>query len=231
MILKINFNNNCKKKYIYKLKMDSSNYFIILIIILIQIKLSLNSCEDRAKPIFVKTSNSCEMKYCTKEDFEQKICIKDNEIIRVQWLTNIIKFKTKNCKNPKIVKYQNGNIGIFTGEKSNSMLILIIDFYFLNEYGKFSIFQIKNTDSAKSASMVGGAGGFIINPNVQAAITFDDGDSLVIKDSNNEELIFNIGKQFENTELYDIQNENVYSNKTRYFFDNQIFTNIRGSFI
>ena len=209
--------------------MDSPNYFIILIIILIQIKLSLNSCEDRANPIFVKSSNSCEMKYCTKEDFEQKICIKDNEIIRVQWLTNIIKFNTKNCRNPKIVKYQNGNIGIFTGEKSNSMLILIIDFYFLNEYGKFSIFQIKNTDSTKSASMVGGGGGFIINPNVQAAITFDDGDSLVIKDSNNEELIFNIGKQFENTELYDIQNENVYSNKTRYFFDNQIFTNIRGS--
>ena len=124
--------------------MDCSNFLIKFIIIFIQFNLSLNTCDNRDKPIFVKSSNECEMKFCEKEEFEQKICIKDNEIIRVQWLSNIIKFKQKNCRNPKIVKYQNGNIGILTGEQLDS-LVHFSNYYLLDEYGKSFYYQIKKS--------------------------------------------------------------------------------------
>jgi len=208
--------------------MDCSNYFIKFIIIFIFINSSLNTCEDRAYPILVKSSNKCEMKYCQKEDFEQKECIKDNEIIRVQWLSNIIKLSSIKFRNPKLVKYQDGNIGIFTGEKYYSFILFTI-YDILNEKGKISNFEIKNTNFQRSGAVVG-VGGSLINPSDGSTyISFDDGDTLVIKASNNNEYILNIGKQFENTELYDMQNSNTYSNKTRLFFDNQIFINIRGS--
>ena len=203
------------------MKMDCSNYFIKLIIILTQISLSLNICNDRAHPIFVKSSNSCEMKYCQEEEFEQKSCIKDNEIIRVQWLSNIIKFKQNKCRNPKFVKYEDGNIGIFTGEQSSNSIYNIINYYFLNEYGKISLLQFKKVGTS-----------FAISTNGEIIVSFDDGEMLIIKSSNNEELIINIGKQFGEAELYDlqnIQNSVVFHGQTKDYFDNQIFTNIRGS--
>ena len=144
--------------------MDCSNYLIKFIIIFIQVNLSLNSCDDRALPIFVKSSNKCEMKFCEKEEFEQNICIKDNEIIRLQWLSNIIKFKTKNCRNPKIVKYQNGNIGILTGEQPDS-IIHLTNYYLLDEYGKSFYYQIKKSDVVH-----------VKNANGETIPSFDDGE-------------------------------------------------------
>ena len=203
------------------MKMDCSNYFIKLIIILTQISLSLNICNDRAHPIFVKSSNSCEMKYCQEEEFEQKSCIKDNEIIRVQWLSNIIKFKQNKCRNPKFVKYEDGNIGIFTGEQSSNSMYNIINYYCLNEYGKISLYQFKKVGTS-----------FAISTNGEIIVSFDDGEMLIIKSSINEVLIINIGKQFGEAELYDlqkIQTSIVFHGQTKDYFDNQIFTNIRGS--
>ena len=61
-------------------------FFIILLAILY--KLILNECE-RAKPIF--KDNSCQLIYCTENEFSTNICTIDNEIVKTQWLTNITK--------------------------------------------------------------------------------------------------------------------------------------------
>ena len=210
--------------------MDFPNYFIKLILIFIQINLSLNTCDDRAKPIFVKSSNSCEMKYCQKEEFEKEICIKDNEIIKVQWLSNIIKLTQIKYRNPKIAKYENGNIGILTGEKFMMLGVIFSNFYFLNENGRFSNIGLRNIVSSSQSTIGGGIRpSVVLKPGEGTSGNFDNGDTLFFKTSDNKEFVLNIGKQFENTELSNLQEKILYSNATLYVFDNKIFVNIRGS--
>lgn len=96
--------------------MNSLNFLIQLIIIFILLNFSLNEC-DHLHPIFINSSRTCEMKYCTEEEFDNNICVKENKEIRVQWLNNIIKLGPINYRNSKLAKYQDGSIAIFTGEK------------------------------------------------------------------------------------------------------------------
>jgi hypothetical protein len=60
------------------------------------------------------------MKFCTEEEFDNNVCVKDNEIIRVQWLNNIIKLGPIKYRNSKLAKFQDGSIAIFTGEKKKN---------------------------------------------------------------------------------------------------------------
>ena len=171
------------------------------------------------------------MKYCKKEEFEQNICIKDNEIIKVQWLNNINKLSLIKCRNPKILKYENENIGIFTGDQPILMgFFQAVNYYILDENGKSSIIQFKKISQMTGNGMgAGGSGNYATSTTGSNSYNFDDGDILLIKNSSDVEFIFNIGKNFGDTELYDIQNSKAYLNKTMLFFNNQIFTNIRGS--
>jgi hypothetical protein len=54
------------------------------------------------------------MYYCTKQDFEDKICIKGNNIIETQWLNNIITFGEENSRFTKIAKFSNGDLIAFS---------------------------------------------------------------------------------------------------------------------
>jgi len=50
-------------------------------------------CEDECpldKPIYDNETNSCTLKYCTKEQFENEECIISNKIIKEQWLSRIL---------------------------------------------------------------------------------------------------------------------------------------------
>ena len=44
----------------------------------------------REKPILIE--NECELKYCQKEEFSSGICTINNNIIKTQWLNNIVVF-------------------------------------------------------------------------------------------------------------------------------------------
>jgi hypothetical protein len=61
-------------------------------IILISIKFILNYCNNRSEPIFLSKTNTCAMQYCSEEDIKKNNCIIDKDIIRTQWLNNIVKF-------------------------------------------------------------------------------------------------------------------------------------------
>lgn len=110
--------------------MNRLNFLIQLITNFILLNFSLNDCNDRSYPIFISSNETCEMKFCTEEEFDNNVCVKDNEIIRVQWLNNIIKLGPIKYRNSKLAKYQDGSIAIFTGEKKKLLFFSFIIFIF-----------------------------------------------------------------------------------------------------
>ena len=72
------------------IKYSSSIIFNLLIqafFIFIKIKSEIIEC-PRETPIFI--SNNCSMQYCDKKEFSTEECIIKNEIVKTQWLNNII---------------------------------------------------------------------------------------------------------------------------------------------
>ena len=202
--------------------MNRLNFLIQLITNFILLNFSLNDCNERSYPIFISSNETCEMKFCTEEEFDNNVCVKDNEIIRVQWLNNIIKLGPIKCRNSKLAKFQDGSIAIFTGEKKKTPIFLIYNFYILKENGReFSIIQVFYTPE--------GYGGLSTSAHGDLSSNIDEGEMLVIKIKNNEEIVFNVGKLLEYTELYDLTNKKIYLVQTKDFFKNYTFTNIRGS--
>ena len=63
------------------------NLLIQLFIISIKIKSEITEC-PREAPIFI--SNNCSIQYCDKNKFSTEECIIKNEIVKTQWLNNII---------------------------------------------------------------------------------------------------------------------------------------------
>ena len=63
------------------------NLFIQTFFIFIKIKSEITEC-PRETPILI--SNNCSMQYCNKSDFSTGKCIIKNEIVKTQWLNNII---------------------------------------------------------------------------------------------------------------------------------------------
>ena len=66
----------------------------------------LNQECDRNTPI--KKDNSCILTYCTDEEFSDGTCEISNEIIKTQWLTNIIWIGEENSRFINFAVYSNG---------------------------------------------------------------------------------------------------------------------------
>ena len=111
--------------------MENISLIVIkLIILLSSFNLSLNNSNNRSLPIFLLLDNQCVMKYCQKEEFINNTCVKDNNIIKNQWLNNIIKFGVENCRYSKIAKFSTGEMIVISNYKSPY-------FYGLNKDGRF----------------------------------------------------------------------------------------------
>ena len=80
-------------------------FFIILLSILY--KSILNECE-RENPIF--KDNSCQLIYCNESEFSTNICRINNEIVKTQWLTNIIKISKDSFIHINIASNSKGDI-------------------------------------------------------------------------------------------------------------------------
>ena len=79
-----------------KKKIQKSFSLFQLIVIILSIVSSLNYCNDVKKPILLSSTNTCVLQYCTLQEYDNNICIKDNKIIKTQWLNNIIRFGVEN---------------------------------------------------------------------------------------------------------------------------------------
>ena len=215
-ILKINF---------MKFKKNFINFIIELILIFISIDSSLNYCYNRSEPLLLKESNECVMKFCKEEDFKNSICIKDNDIIRTQWLNNIISFGDKNCGLTKIAQYSNGDmIAISQINLGNSSAPY---FYGLKQNGR--PFFIKNGKETPYNPL----NDYIIpqdNDN-----QYNQSEVIITKsESNEEENIFIFGRPSNFIELFNFDNNDIDSqqfvyNKLPFFSDSHIINNIRSS--
>ena len=85
------------------------NYHTVFFVMLFTI--IYNEC-DRSFPIKI-SDGSCVLRFCTEAEFNNKDCILDNQIVKTQYLNNIIIVgdpDSSNCPDPFITKYSNGDI-------------------------------------------------------------------------------------------------------------------------
>ena len=100
-----------KVKYAIK-QLLKLNFFIISLYFYLLITPVKNEC-NISTPI-LKSDGTCVLDYCSDEDYEQEICIISNEIIKTQWLTNIIKIGDKDCRYVNFATYSNGSMIVET---------------------------------------------------------------------------------------------------------------------
>ena len=75
-------------------------------------KLTFNLECNRTTPI-LKNGN-CELIFCSEEEFKNEECIINNQIIKTQWLTNIIWIGEQNSRFINFANYSNGDIVVET---------------------------------------------------------------------------------------------------------------------
>ena len=134
----------------------------------------LNYCDNRSLPIFLPLTNKCVMQYCEEEDFINNICVKDNNITKIQWINNIIEFGDENCRFTKIATFSTGEMVVFSGS-SNPY------FYGLNEDGRF-LFNEGGKETPYNQLSIG-----INIPNIGSLIQYDNGEIFVAKLGENEQ--------------------------------------------
>ena len=89
-------------------KFIKRNFYIIILYICLLITPAKNEC-DRNAPILL-SDGTCTLKYCSDEEYENNVCTISNEIIKTQWLTNIIKIGDKDFRYVNFATYSNGDM-------------------------------------------------------------------------------------------------------------------------
>ena len=173
---------------------------IKLLIIYPLFNLCSNVCKDRANPILIYSNNSCVLKYCEEIDFENNICKKDNDIIREQWLNNIITFGIKNCRYSKSSKYSNGGFIALTTKYSDSSYSPY--FYGLKNNGRPLFIRNNIEDPYLPLNDE-------INKETYTSKYYGEGEILIVKDKDNgEEYLINVLFYRGEIELFDFQKDN-----------------------
>ena len=181
----------------------NSIFSIQLILLLSSLITTLNHCDNRALPILLTSNNTCVMQYCTQEDFDNNICVKDNKIINTQWLNNIIKFGEVNGRLTKIGKYLRGDMLVFSGANPGNAFLPY--FYGLKENGR-PLFIKEDKETPFNCIDFGQAN----QGNNFGCIGYQEGEIFITKMlDNEEEYLLYFGSKNIFTELYDFQNNNI----------------------
>ena len=91
--------------------------FKFLYFLLIIMQILSNPCE-RNFPIFKE--GYCMLEYCTNNEFKNQTCILANEIIKTQWLNNIIWIGNNDFKYVNLASNSNGDLIIETTSNPSS---------------------------------------------------------------------------------------------------------------
>ena len=192
--------------------------FILKIIIVLSIINSyLNYCNNKSLPIFLPLNNTCVIQYCKEEDFINEICIKDNDIIKTQWLNNIIDFGVEKCRYIKIGTFSTGEMIVFSGYKSPY-------FYGLNKDGRF-LFNEDGKETPYNNKL-----SLDLPSQMASLISYKYGELFIVKIGQDEkEYLLNFGYKDLFTELYDFDNKNIIYKQTKNVFNSKILYSIRSS--
>ena len=99
-----------KKNFVKKIL--KLNFFVIILCFYLLITPVKNEC-NRSIPILLE-DGTCGLAYCSASDYESEKCIVSNEIIKTQWLTNIIRIGDKDFRYVNFATFSNGSMIIET---------------------------------------------------------------------------------------------------------------------
>ena len=169
--------------------------FKFLYFLLIIMQILSNPCE-RNFPIFKE--GYCMLEYCTNNEFKNQTCILANEIIKTQWLNNIIWIGNNDFKYVNLASNSNGDLIIETTSNPSSPER---KFYGLKRDGQP---YFKNNQYINSLIVSDQEG--IDNGRFEGEIFF-----VIINEENggNKEYLVSVGFENQYIELYDFDNNNV----------------------
>ena len=183
----------------FKIKNHSPLIFIFLVeIIFFQIKIrsEIIGC-PKSNPIYIKSSDSCELKYCEVDDFSSGKCTIANDTVKTQWLNNIITICSLNFRYINFAKYENGDmvIGITEYPESIDREFYGIKYngrpYFTKDSKETSYYKIEIPDNVYGL--------------------FEGEGKIVKTKTDGKEYYFYLSKLENYAEMYDLENSDKYS--------------------
>ena len=201
-----------KKKQKYLFNYINHRIFHIKAFIFLQIvKVILNKC-DRNKPIKLE-DGSCDLRYCTHEDYNLGKCIIDNPIVKTQYLNDIIIFGENNFMYTDFITFSTKEMIAVTSSFPGSEKRI---FYGLNENGKY---YFKNENDKESP--------FYSLPATDVKV--ESANSIFKR--NGKEYFLSIGRLESETEIYDFENKIIYNEKSSNLFSNYINVNVKSNLL
>ena len=197
------------KNYINRQIIPFKSLHLFFYIILAKItQILLNDCPI-TEPILV--NGNCQMKNCSKEEFNSKSCIINNTIIKTQWLNNIIRIGGLTYRYINFGTYSNGDMVVETTcypPKTKRY------FYGLKKNGR-PFFTNKTTQNETPYNLIE------TNEFSYTGGLFE-AESIVIKSSevgngNGKEYFLSIAKLECSVELYDFENNKFYYRSLKKF--------------
>ena len=189
-------------------KISNINFIFIYCILINLFKLIFSiECEYNS-PILKESK--CIEGQCLPAEFQSKICIINNPLIKVQWLNNIIPISDTNFTYVDILTMSNGDLIIETSSFPSQLKRM---FYGLKKNGR-SYFRYKERKTSY----------YTINTTKARYESFIFGVKINGTEDN-KEYLFSVPKDSDKScELYDFENNSLYEVDLRTFFGVQTFT-------
>ena len=169
--------------------MKKCDFFNIKIFFFFIINYSLYNCGCAFNTPIYK-NNTCQLIYCSEDEFKEDICTIRNDITRIQWLNNIILFNEKKYRYCNFAVSSNGDlIAELSTEENNGIRI----FYGLKQNGNF-YFQNSNKTKVPTKNVV-----------VENCPMRYESENIFITLNNTKEYLISISLYYGYTELYDLQ--------------------------
>ena len=185
-----------------EIQLKKTNIFLFKIFLFLELlnQCLFEKCINREKPFFL--NNEC-VESCEEEDIESNLCTLDNEIIKTQYLNNIIYINELNIVYIEIDVSENNNLYyiLSTYPQSNTRV-----FYIINNEG-YGLFEKDNPISKIEVNDPRNLGRY-----ESVFFAFQ-----LLSDSDNKEYLINIPKSNQLTEVYDFYTDTIYSSNAENF--------------
>ena len=176
---------------------NNFGFSLRLLLILYLFKIILNSC-DRETPIL--HGRNCESLFCSDDQYSSGECEINNNIIKTQWLNNVIFIGNEYSTFTLFGRYSNGDILIFVEDNALSPHRF---FYGLKKNGR-PLFTDTNNIETPFKSMVAE------NANI---LRYQKEGCIITTNSDKKEYFLSIAKDNHYAELYDFENNIIYKKK------------------
>ena len=178
------------------------NIFIIYLFLNIIRYCLFETCNNRDNP-YLFNGKEC-VKSCEEEKIKSNICILDNEIIKTQYLNNIIHFKEEHAEYFNFEISEENNLYYYLSEYPKSNVRIL---YMLNNEG----YGLLNRNDPIYNNNIN-------DPSTSGRYESDIFTFHLLSDTNNKEYLLSLGKSNSLMEVYDFHENNTYFIKTCDFF-------------